>query len=252
MARIRCQHSHKCTDSPEKKSPFCKKHKDTIPNMKLLSGAEPEYKPSIYNTSAKLKDNLNCFAYAFDYRELPDSCATNECSISFPQPGRKSGYPKWSEVDGKRCPDLIARIFGDIGYNKYMPGIRMSTFTERPPKGMYKIAMVIDANNDYHFYRQDNNGYWSHKPGATNVTNIDAEGSLIYNPELASRYYPKSGLEYKEFCGYMVVHSIFKINKKNRKNNRPIFMLSIGGKRYTKTIKKNRLTRRNTTRHVCR
>jgi hypothetical protein len=22
----------------------------------------------------------------------------------------KSGYPKWSEVDGKRCPDLLGRL----------------------------------------------------------------------------------------------------------------------------------------------
>jgi len=128
---------------------------------------------------------------------MPHNCTEDNCDAPFPQPGRASGYPKWSKIKGKRCPDLVARLFGDVR------GLLPSKFQQRCPTGTRKIATVTDENEDYHFYRQDSNGYWSHKPGATSVTNIDATGRLIYNPQLASRLYPGSGLHYKNFCGYM-------------------------------------------------
>ena len=35
--------------------------------------------------------------------------------------------------------------------------------------GEYAVLLVVDPNNDYHWYRQDSDGTWSHKPGATKV-----------------------------------------------------------------------------------
>ena len=46
----------------------------------------------------------------------------------------------------------------------------------------YKIALVIDdlgEEQDYHFYRQDSDGYWSHKPGKEEVRRVDASGKLL-------------------------------------------------------------------------
>ena len=42
---------------------------------------------------------------------------------------------------------------------------------------------------DYHWYRKDNNGYWSHKPGTNFVRNVDGNGSLIKNPAKANHRY---------------------------------------------------------------
>jgi hypothetical protein len=67
---------------------------------------------------------------------------------------------------------------------------------------MTKAAVVTDEKEDYHFYRQYSNGYWSHKPGSTDVTNKDATGRFIYDPQLASRKYHKSSLNYRNFCGF--------------------------------------------------
>lgn len=55
--------------------------------------------------------------------------------------------------------------------------------------GTWKIAIAIDADGtgDYHFYRQNNDGTWSHKPGASDVKNTDESGNLIYNPKTADR-----------------------------------------------------------------
>ena len=36
--------------------------------------------------------------------------------------------------------------------------------------------MVVDRGNTFHFYRQNKDGTWSHKPGVLPVTNKDASG----------------------------------------------------------------------------
>ena len=192
----RCQCDSSCNNSPLAGSPFCKIHQNTCTHISPLSGYEPDYNPSKYNKHPGLKSSQNCFAYAFHHTILPKHCTKDSCNASFHQPGIKSGHPRWSEVNGKRCPDLLGRLLGDV------PSIRLSTFTKRCPKHMTKAAVVTDENEDYHFYRQDSNGYWSHKPGSTDVTNKDADGRFIYDPALAARYYSKTGLDYKNFCGY--------------------------------------------------
>jgi len=206
----RCQCGLYCKNPPLPNSPFCRQHIRYCPIKSPLSGYEPEFNPAKYNKYRGVKESHNCFAYAFDYINLPKkkSCTKESCPISFPQPGRASGYPKWSNTQGKRCPDLIARLMGDV------PGLKLSSFTKKCPKQMRKIALVADEDEDYHFYRQDSNGYWSHKPGATDVIRLDATKRPIYNPELASRYYPDSGLHYDEFCSYLCVPTAKKIKLK--------------------------------------
>ena len=73
----------------------------------------------------------------------------------------------------------------------------------------YKGAMVIDTNNTYHFYRQDDNVRYSHKQGTLRVENKDASGKAIYAPHLADRDYNKSkkkdGITYDQFCSYFCI-----------------------------------------------
>lgn len=192
----RCQCEPSCHQPPLPGSPFCKVHQRRCTRKAPLSGYEPDYNPSEYNKNVGIKESQNCFAYAFHQTALPAHCTKKSCSAPFHQPGMRSGYPKWSDVDGKRCPDVIGRLLGDV------PSIRMSSFTKKCPRKMTKAAVVTDENEDYHFYRQDSNGYWSHKPGSTDVTNKDATGRFIYDPQLASRKYDKSSLDYRNFCGF--------------------------------------------------
>ena len=195
----RCQCDPNCKNPPLDNSPFCAEHMNFCPRKSPMSGYEPNFDPDLYNKHEGVKNAQNCFAYAFDYRRLPKNCTKESCSIPFPQPGLKSGYPKWSKVKGKRCPDLTARLLGDV------PDLKLKSFEDQCPKKYSKIALVVDEDEDYHFYRQDSNGYWSHKPGATDVTHIDGTGRPIYDPQLASRKYPSSGLHYDEFCSYLCV-----------------------------------------------
>jgi hypothetical protein len=230
LKKARCQCDPGCKNPPLENSPFCKAHMRYCPRKAQLSGYEPEYNPDLYNKHKGLKDAQNCFAYAFDYKHLPkiNGCTKNACNVPFPQPGRASGYPKWSEVKGKRCPDIVSRLYGDV------PDLKMGSFKNKCPKNYSKIALVVDEDEDYHFYRQDSNGYWSHKPGATDVTRLDATKRPIYDPKLASRYYPESGLHYDEFCSYLCAPKHHKLRFKR------------GGKRGSKrNIIYRRITKKN-------
>lgn len=215
MPVAKCQCTPTCRRKPAAGSPFCKLHSRFCPRKSPMTGAEPAYEPLKYNGTRRIRESHNCFAYAFDHVEVPpeSECNESECTTQFHQPGRKSGYPKWSKTRGKRCPDLLARLRADI------PGIRAAKFDERCPAGTSKIALVVAPdkrkcsrrrqdscpslkNGDYHFYRQDATGMWSHKPGGTAVTALDATGRPIYDPAIASRDYG-SRLNYKYFCSYL-------------------------------------------------
>ncbi len=197
----RCQCDPACKEPPLPNSPFCKRHKTQCSRKAPLTGFEPPYEPEKYNRHKGIRESHNCYTYAFNYLQLPTSkeCTKKACPLPFPQPGRAAGYPKWSQVKGKRCPDLLARIMGDV------PGSTPTTFDAQCPKGQRKIALVADEKEDYHFYRQDADGYWSHKPGATEVIRKDATGRPIYDPQLASRRYARSGLDYDQFCSFLCI-----------------------------------------------
>lgn len=229
----RCQCLPNCPNPPFGKSPFCKKHakKGTCKVVSPLSGWEPHYMPTLYNGAKKIRTNHNCFAYAFDIMDPPTDCKDGEeCRQPFHQPGYSAGYSKFTDTGKKYCPDLLARLFGD------MPWLRRTTFEKPCPRGHSKIALVIDPNNDYHFYRQDSNGLWSHKPGGMPVTNRDASGKLIYNPEFCDRDYrkpdvvDKDQLNYSIFCSFLCVPRTRPVTAKR------------GGGFTSRQIKKNKLT----------
>jgi hypothetical protein len=47
----------------------------------------------------------------------------------------------------------------------------------------HKVALRADTTGDYHWYRQDSNGYWSHKLGAWVPMEVDYSGRRITNPK---------------------------------------------------------------------
>ena len=169
-----------------------------------MSGWEPQYNPDLWNKKKELRETHNCFAYSMNIQDPKQVAACKKdpnCNVPFHQPGSASGHPGFRSQKTKTCPDMIARLLGDN------PSMKMTTFTARCPPHTSKIALVVDPDEDYHFYRQDSNGLWSHKPGGMPVTNVDALGNLIYDPALANRNYSSEGtnLNYDTFCSYMCV-----------------------------------------------
>lgn len=149
----------------------------------------PSYEPSLWNDGERIQKSTNCYAYAANdpYNHPPRSK---------PQPGQHSGTG---------MQDISS---GELRRTSVADGMILAPDPPPPRPGYYVVAGVIapDAPQDYHWYRQDNDGMWSHKPGWGSATNLDASGSLISDPKLADRNYSGTGgPNYSEFSGFFYV-----------------------------------------------
>lgn len=202
----------KCSYNAVEKSPFCGVHNRSVCKiMSPLSGFEPKYEPHLWNRDKGIKHSHNCFAYAVNYIDgaKADACRnTIGCDVRFHVPGKDKGHRDFRQKQKRQrnymtCSDVVGRTESSLGG-------KILGFEDPCPPMMSKIAIVVDDKNDLHYYRQDSNGWWSHKPGGTAVTNLDAAGVRIYCPERAARtYYSADGgsvdLDYRYFCCYMAI-----------------------------------------------
>ena len=138
----------------------------------------PVYNPGAWNVPAVQPSN-NCYNYANDH-------VTN----TFAQPGRATGH----QYTALTCQVVQPAAQSD--------GLRaVSNFTAPLAAGQgWYVALVIWPNADFHWYRQDKVGCWSHKPGSTPVRNVDNAGNPITNPQTCNRG------PYVNFCTFMVTH----------------------------------------------
>lgn len=160
-----------------------------------LSGSEPNYDPSIWNDRESIKNTHNCYAYALNKRAstMKDK----------PQPGYSSKYFKsgFMEDENYSCNAFLERL------KKDSPTLYTISFKKRCKPGYNKSFMTITTdpiNRDYHFYRLDANGFWSHKPGRTEVIDVDASGKKIKNPLIADRKY--AVFDYDKPCFFFCVN----------------------------------------------
>jgi hypothetical protein len=156
------------------------------------------HKP-IYDEELWKKDSEsnNCYAYAM--RDIDKKFK--------PSPGNFSNRNNNDEALTK-CEDIYSFIKSDYPDRQiYFP--EDETNEQQCKKcNYYKIGLYIDnEEKDYHFYRQNKDGYWSHKPGSNEVTNLDADNNLIRDPDKASRKYTE--LNYSKVCKKMCVPYVY-------------------------------------------
>ena len=214
-----CQCSMTCKMESLPGEAFCAVHMSKCPRISPLSGCEPDYTPERWNKKIEVRETHNCFSYAMnvnDPKQLARCRGVKECDAPFHQPGAAAKYPPFTSDKPKTCPNMIARIKGDNA------NVMLREFEQKCPSGYSKIALVIDQSDDYHFLRQDSNGFWSQKSGARPVTNLDANAHRIWDPQLCDlNFSRKEGtLDYDIFCGYLCVP-----------RNKPLFMRISGGAR---------------------
>ena len=155
-----------------------------------LSGAELNYDPKSWNKNYDIKSTHNCYTYALGkIVHGLDSKA---------QPGYASGYNHINN-DNFNCKSFRERL------KKDSPGSYLEKFDNSCLPGFYKVFLALDPKNDYHWWRQDKNKYWSHKPGSTNVTNLDASGKKIKNPLMSNRKFKHRN--YYEPCFFACIYS---------------------------------------------
>ena len=155
-----------------------------------LSGSELKFDPTLWNDDSNIKNSHNCYTYALGkiVKGL-DSKA---------QPGYASGFDHIEDQDYD-CKTFRERL------KKDSPGSYLEKHDNACLPGFYKVFLALDPQNDYHWYRQDNDMRWSHKPGSTDVINVDASNNKISNPLIANRKY--SALNYYKPCFFACIYS---------------------------------------------
>ena len=208
-----CQCDMNCTRPPLPNRTWCSYHACSYKGrntrrcrcrMSPTSGFEPVLDMDKWNNNESLKDSHNCFAYAIDTidpKMVKDCKEDPECNVGFPQPGYEAGYKRFADQKEKGCGDMVSRLWGDN------PLVEATHFEYRCPNGTSKIALIVDPKRDYHFLRQDRDGYWSHKPGSLSVKRVDASDRPIIRPDRALYLYKnkEDPLMYTDFCGYFCV-----------------------------------------------
>ena len=135
----------------------------------------PFYLPERWNDFSTVLSSNNCYNYAND-----------EVTMTFAQPGRACGEQ-----------------YGEISCAAVMAAALCDGLVELPdpqgacPAGTHRAHIVVAPGWDYHWYRQDDDGLWSHKPGGTPATDLDNSDELITDPEQAD-----TG-NYTDHCGYL-------------------------------------------------
>lgn len=138
----------------------------------------PVYNPSLWN-APNVQPYNNCYNYAND-----------QITNTFAQTGLAYGI----QMQTIACPDvdLAARADGLVGVLSFSNPLG-------PGQGWY-VALVVWPGLDYHWYRQDQNGCWSHKPGPAAARNTDNSGNAITDPKFCDRG------PYVDFCTYMITN----------------------------------------------
>ena len=140
------------------------------------NGYEPSFNPGFWNNNFNDRRCNNCYNYG-----------VNKKNNRFAQPGRAGGQ----EYTMFTCPNVLAAAIRD-GLIPWVANVPCSNYD-------YKVALVVEPGVDFHWYRQDQGGNWSHKRGGSPAKNVDEAGAPITDPRTADR----DG--YTDFCAFMCV-----------------------------------------------
>lgn len=135
------------------------------------------YNPGFWNNDPNVRAHNNCYNYA-----------SNKRTDTFAQPGRGSGHIYTAIT----CSAVSQAALNDGLHRRY------ACFPDSE-KPRYLVALVIAPGPgfvDFHWYRKNKEGFWSHKPGGTAARNIDNSGRVITDPATCDRG------PYTQFCGY--------------------------------------------------
>ena len=143
----------------------------------------------------------NCYAYALKLKTDP---RTQKPFQSKPQPGELSGNPLAFQDLQMSPQEVKSRIADRVQSDAVLFGLFFSevhSSNHVPAEGNWLIALAFSPNNpiDYHWWRKDEDGTWSHKPGASSVMYMDYSGQTITDP-----YYCDRG-PYVDFLGYFEI-----------------------------------------------
>jgi hypothetical protein len=169
-----------------------------LERMLPTNGYELSYTPSVWNGQFTIYGN--CYAYAINNQLVP---STNILWF-MQQSGEYAGAAITLPLTESKIFAAVSNDFSEYNtdFNTSLTFRRIGRY-DVCPAGTYKVALVVgvypNGAPDYHWYRQDADGLWSHKPGITEVSRTDKSGKFIIDPMTADRGY------YTQFLGYYAV-----------------------------------------------
>lgn len=215
------QDYRRCRRKTHNGTDFCKDHQNCSSFLnQSLNGYEVDYKP-IEWSHPYIEGTHNCYSYFLNDKQtsIKKKCdkickkkhgsdcpkKIKDCGDLKPQPGDFDLLKREGNLKNKKrvykCREMEKKIKQDN------PSIKESKFLEKCPKKHYKGAMVVADDHTFHFYRQNKDGYWSHKPGTQKVVDRDATGKKIHIPHFANRDYSHkpNKIKYNSFCNYYCI-----------------------------------------------
>ena len=178
-----------------------------------------KYNPNKYNKDKYTLKSHNCYAYVLNKKSKKniEKCKDKKGKHCLrPQVGNfKTDVVKeyyYPSIEKKRtrmitCPRLKEKIKTDnpnisfikkkCNHKDNYQGIVFNVEKSKKDKKYY----------DYHFYRRDDNGYWSHKYGIDKATNKmdNNNDEFIKNPKLDMNDYCNNRNYKCKFCSYLCI-----------------------------------------------
>lgn len=183
------------------KKKIIKNNKNNKKNY-LTHPNHPIYEPDKWNKNIGIKKSHNCYTYALNIinKKQAKLCLkwmkhnqNKKCNWVKAQVGMKHLKIIREKYQFKNlsCSKIKKRLLKENPFLIYLKK------NQNIPYGYYKIALYLKNNfEDYHFYRQDKDGIWSHKNGHRRVKRTDEKGRIIYNIKKADH-----GI-FHIFCGF--------------------------------------------------
>ena len=160
------------------------------------NGSEIPYEPEKWNY-APVMAGTNCYSYALNNQCWPVGSNTLRRLIPGTLRDINPALSVPSEDLDYNGAGIISRVQQDAGTDNSLFYFAPIAKDIQCPAGTYKVALVIAPGQDFHWYRQNPDGTWSHKLGSNPVTNTDAFGNVIYDPCIAEMdYSSKEGYKY--------------------------------------------------------
>jgi hypothetical protein len=159
------------------------KKKKKKKNTSTSAPCRPVYNPQQWNGSAHVGLN-HCYNYATDV--MTDNAAL---------PGEGSGKAC--------CPTDASVTCAKVGAAAVSDNLQATAgVTTGNPAHAHFVALALEpagtSGRDFHWYRRDCNGFWSHKVGNSPARNVDESGQPIVDPQTCDRG------NYTVFCGFFV------------------------------------------------
>ncbi len=138
------------------------------------------------------EDGVNCYSYIL-----------NQPGYFWSVPGEgfvKAQTRKYFQSFDERYKNIAGDDFRQRLISGAIDDGLIPTETAVEQDGYYLAALFFaDGEKDFHWYRKDDNGFWSHKNGRESASNCDDAGNVIKNP-LESQH-----VTYPIFGGYFHV-----------------------------------------------